>query len=98
MRGPATPSRSSLSAPPSPAFARAWRLSAILVLGFASGLPLATGQAMQAWLTVDWRGPRHDRFFRPGRRAGLTFKFLGAADGPLRADRLAGRAGAAGWR
>ncbi|NUQ16737.1 MAG: hypothetical protein HUU33_15605 [Flavobacteriales bacterium] len=42
-----------MSAPPSPAFARAWRLSAILVLGFASGLPLAlTGQAMQAWLTT----------------------------------------------
>lgn len=32
---------------------RAWRLSAILIVGFASGLPLAlTGQAMQAWLTV----------------------------------------------
>ena len=30
------------------------RLGAILVLGFASGLPLAlTGQAMQAWLTTD---------------------------------------------
>ena len=30
------------------------RLSAVLFLGFASGLPLAlTGQAMQAWLTVD---------------------------------------------
>ncbi len=30
------------------------RLAAILILGFASGLPLAlTGQAMQAWLTVD---------------------------------------------
>ena len=40
---------------PSPnALGRAWRLSAILVLGFASGLPLAlTGQAMQAWLTVE---------------------------------------------
>jgi MFS transporter, PAT family, beta-lactamase induction signal transducer AmpG len=30
-----------------------WRLAAVTVLGFASGLPLAlTGQAMQAWLTV----------------------------------------------
>jgi PAT family beta-lactamase induction signal transducer AmpG len=30
------------------------RLIAVLCLGFASGLPLAlTGQAMQAWLTVD---------------------------------------------
>jgi PAT family beta-lactamase induction signal transducer AmpG len=30
------------------------RLIAVLFLGFASGLPLAlTGQAMQAWLTVD---------------------------------------------
>ncbi|PLK50866.1 MFS transporter [Uliginosibacterium sp. TH139] len=34
--------------------ARFQRLAAILLLGFASGLPLAlTGQAMQAWLTVD---------------------------------------------
>ncbi|MCX9155984.1 MFS transporter [Niveibacterium sp. 24ML] len=33
---------------------RSHRLFAILLLGFASGLPLAlTGQAMQAWLTVD---------------------------------------------
>jgi PAT family beta-lactamase induction signal transducer AmpG len=32
----------------------AHRLAAVLVLGFASGLPLAlTGQAMQAWLAVD---------------------------------------------
>ncbi len=31
----------------------AWRLGAVLFLGFASGLPLAlTGQAMQAWLSV----------------------------------------------
>lgn len=31
-----------------------WRFSVILVLGFASGLPLAlTGQAMQAWLSVE---------------------------------------------
>jgi PAT family beta-lactamase induction signal transducer AmpG len=33
---------------------RWWRLAAVLVLGFASGLPLAlTGQAMQAWLSLD---------------------------------------------
>ncbi len=31
-----------------------WRIGIIFLLGFASGLPLAlTGQAMQAWLTVD---------------------------------------------
>ena len=31
-----------------------WRLCAVLILGFASGLPLAlTGQSLQAWLTVD---------------------------------------------
>ncbi len=35
-------------------FASTHRLAAVLFLGFASGLPLAlTGQAMQAWLTVD---------------------------------------------
>ena len=33
---------------------RPWRLAAVLVLGFASGLPLAlTGQAMQAWLSLE---------------------------------------------
>lgn len=33
---------------------RAYRLLLVAVLGFASGLPLAlTGQALQAWLTVD---------------------------------------------
>ncbi len=32
----------------------AWRLFAVLVLGFASGLPLAlTGQAMQAWMSAE---------------------------------------------
>src|SRR5262245_4656143 len=32
----------------------AWRLLVVMVLGFASGLPLAlTGQAMQAWLSVE---------------------------------------------
>jgi PAT family beta-lactamase induction signal transducer AmpG len=36
------------------ALARAHRLAAVLVLGFASGLPLAlTGGAMQAWLTIE---------------------------------------------
>ncbi|WP_341646731.1 AmpG family muropeptide MFS transporter [Thauera sp. SDU_THAU2] len=60
------------------ALARSWRLSAILVLGFASGLPLAlTGQAMQAWLTVDGVDLATIGFF------GLvgvpyTFKFLWA--------------------
>src|SRR5664279_128992 len=35
-------------------FARAIRLGSVVVLGFASGLPLAlTGQAMQAWLGAD---------------------------------------------
>ncbi|MDP2432942.1 MAG: MFS transporter [Pseudomonadota bacterium] len=35
-------------------FAASHRLIAVLFLGFASGLPLAlTGQAMQAWLSVD---------------------------------------------
>ncbi|MGY0196656.1 AmpG family muropeptide MFS transporter [Leptothrix sp. BB-4] len=33
---------------------RAWRLVVVLLLGFASGLPLAlTGQALQAWLSLD---------------------------------------------
>ena len=33
---------------------RLWRLAAVLMLGFASGLPLAlTGQAMQAWLSLE---------------------------------------------
>ncbi|MDR2113590.1 MAG: MFS transporter [Candidatus Accumulibacter sp.] len=37
-----------------PDFGRRHRLAAILLLGFASGLPLAlTGQAMQAWLSTD---------------------------------------------
>lgn len=60
------------------ALQRGWRLFAILVLGFASGLPLAlTGQAMQAWLTVDGVDIATIGFF------GLvgvpyTFKFLWA--------------------
>ena len=33
---------------------RSWRFAVVLVLGFASGLPLAlTGQALQAWLSVE---------------------------------------------
>ena len=37
-----------------PPLAALHRLAAVTLLGFASGLPLAlTGQAMQAWLTVD---------------------------------------------
>ncbi|MDR2689520.1 MAG: MFS transporter [Azoarcus sp.] len=61
-----------------PRLARAWRLLAILVLGFASGLPLAlAGQAMQAWLTIDGVNVATIGFF------GLvgvpyTFKFLWA--------------------
>jgi PAT family beta-lactamase induction signal transducer AmpG len=57
---------------------RGWRLLAILVLGFASGLPLAlAGQAMQAWLTTDGIDLATIGFF------GLvgvpyTFKFLWA--------------------
>ena len=45
-----------LPPPPRPGltFAALHRLAAVTLLGFASGLPLAlTGQAMQAWLTVD---------------------------------------------
>ncbi|ENO86520.1 AmpG family muropeptide MFS transporter [Thauera linaloolentis] len=67
-----------MPAAPPPALARAWRLFAILVLGFASGLPLAlTGQAMQAWLTIDGVDLATIGFF------GLvgvpyTFKFLWA--------------------
>jgi len=44
------------ASPPSPAarLAALHRLVAVTVLGFASGLPLAlTGQAMQAWLSVE---------------------------------------------
>jgi PAT family beta-lactamase induction signal transducer AmpG len=40
--------------PASPRLAAAHRLAVVTLLGFASGLPLAlTGQAMQAWLTVE---------------------------------------------
>ena len=40
--------------PTLPQLAALHRLAAVTLLGFASGLPLAlTGQAMQAWLTVD---------------------------------------------
>ena len=54
------------------------RLAAILLMGFASGLPLAlTGQALQAWLTIDGVNIATIGFF------GLvgtpyTFKFLWA--------------------
>jgi PAT family beta-lactamase induction signal transducer AmpG len=42
------------TAAPATRLAAAHRWAAVLVLGFASGLPLAlTGQALQAWLTVD---------------------------------------------
>jgi PAT family beta-lactamase induction signal transducer AmpG len=61
-----------------PDLGRSHRLAAILLLGFASGLPLAlTGQAMQAWLTTDGVDIATIGFF------GLigvpyTFKFLWA--------------------
>lgn len=36
------------------------RLAVVALLGFASGLPLAlTGQAMQAWLSVEEIGRAH---------------------------------------
>lgn len=57
---------------------RSWRLFAILMLGFASGLPLAlTGQAMQAWLTIDGVDLATIGFFG---LVGIpyTFKFLWA--------------------
>jgi PAT family beta-lactamase induction signal transducer AmpG len=49
------PDAARLIAPaPTSRLAAAHRWAAVLVLGFASGLPLAlTGQALQAWLTVD---------------------------------------------
>ncbi|OFZ30555.1 MAG: MFS transporter [Bdellovibrionales bacterium RIFCSPHIGHO2_01_FULL_40_29] len=55
-----------------------WRFTIILLLGFASGLPLAlTGTAMQAWLTVDGIDIATIGFFS---LVGLpyTFKFLWA--------------------
>lgn len=55
-----------------------WRLIAVLILGFASGLPLAlTGTALQAWLTVDNIDIATIGFFS---LVGLpyTFKFLWA--------------------
>ena len=43
-----------LAPPPARASGALFRLLVVAVLGFASGLPLAlTGQAMQAWLTVE---------------------------------------------
>lgn len=56
----------------------AWKQVVILILGFASGLPLAlTGQSMQAWLTVDNIDIATIGFFS---LVGLpyTFKFLWA--------------------
>ncbi len=55
-----------------------WRLVIILILGFASGLPLAlTGQSLQAWLTVENVDISTIGFFS---LVGLpyTFKFLWA--------------------
>lgn len=56
----------------------AWRLIIILILGFASGLPLAlTGQSMQAWLSIENIDISTIGFFS---LVGLpyTFKFLWA--------------------
>jgi len=48
------PARPPGAASATPWLLRWWRLLAVLVLGFASGLPLAlTGQAMQAWLSLE---------------------------------------------
>ena len=58
--------------------ARLWRLLIVTVLGFASGLPLAlTGQALQAWLSVEGLDLATIGFLS---LAGLpyTFKFLWA--------------------
>jgi PAT family beta-lactamase induction signal transducer AmpG len=55
-----------------------WRLTIVLILGFASGLPLAlTGQSLQAWLTLDNVDMATIGFFSI---VGLpyTFKFLWA--------------------
>ena len=67
-----------LSPPRANALAAAHRWAAVLVLGFASGLPLAlTGQALQAWLTVDGLDVAQIGFLS---LIGLpyTFKFLWA--------------------
>ena len=70
------------------------RLLAATVLGFASGLPLAlTGQAMQAWLTMDGLALADIGFLT---LVGMpyTFKFLWA---PLM-DRFDASGRFAGWR
>lgn len=57
---------------------RSHRLAAVLLMGFASGLPLAlTGQALQAWLTIDGVNIATIGFFG---LVGIpyTFKFLWA--------------------
>ncbi|MCA3250243.1 MAG: MFS transporter [Rubrivivax sp.] len=57
MNAPDPATASGTAAPPArrlPTLPALWRLLVVTVLGFASGLPLAlTGQAMQAWLTVE---------------------------------------------
>ena len=60
------------------ALGRSHRLAAVLLLGFASGLPLAlTGQALQAWLAVDGVNIATIGFFGLV-GAPYTFKFLWA--------------------
>jgi len=79
-----------------PIVARGHRLLAVALLGFASGLPLAlTGQAMQAWLTLDGIDLATIGFLS---LVGLpyTFKFLWAPlmdrfDGPWALRRRWGR-------
>ncbi len=71
-----TPAPAAPSAHPS--LARWHRLAVVTVLGFASGLPLAlTGQAMQAWLSLDGLDLKTIGFLS---LVGLpyTFKFLWA--------------------
>jgi PAT family beta-lactamase induction signal transducer AmpG len=76
---PSTPSPdASATARPSPPLAALHRLVIVTLLGFASGLPLAlTGQAMQAWLSLDGLDLKTIGFLS---LVGLpyTFKFLWA--------------------
>jgi PAT family beta-lactamase induction signal transducer AmpG len=74
----APPFESSAAAPLRMRLRAAWRMLVVIVLGFASGLPLAlTGQAMQAWLSMEGLGVATIGFLS---LVGLpyTFKFLWA--------------------
>ena len=49
-----TPATTTTERPRRPSLAASYRLLVVAVLGFAAGLPLAlTGQALQAWLSID---------------------------------------------